>query len=672
MNKVTLFNLKADGLLHSWDGRTLQPGQPGPTGVPVARITTASQDYLALTLSGTTSTDSTPGITIKTYAWDFGDGATASGPSVTHTYASPGTYAVRLTITDSAGSTASTVQTFAVQSQSTNRPPVPQLSVSANGLTVTVDATGSTDPDGTLVKIVMGYGDGGLDVSNSTDPGGLIYTRVHTYSAPGTYTCGLTVYDDAGKGTTTYQTIAVSANALAPQAVISNPVNSGATFSATAAGSSDPQGQTLTYAWDYGDGGQSSGATASHVYAANGPWTVVLTVTNTSGLTSQASVTASPQIGTNTPYVDDDGQGTANGQEPSGYTSYSTLSGASFFRRLAAAGGAVMSAAPGTYTLPGFGPSPITADTSVNPTAGFIGAGSAQTIVTMAPNSSSGAAYKAPKNSTDPYELARLTGTGALLQDFTLLGTPQTITNTDTSSPHTGDNAYGGLNLTGDNWTLRRVKVKGIPGNAQYPPGETFPISLFKAYGTVTLENVEIDGQGLSASNFATNGSGVSSSVPPTLLKVSKLYSHDNPYSGGVAFWQTVFDPASFIDDSTFDNCRCFWNIERCSGTVTVNRPRIGALQTKGAPATAIYCESGSAWGATDSQNFRWIIRDPRKKDGSPYVPGTPGCPKLQVQFGTAIGGGPNYYGRNNFKCYDAANNDISASFFSFTAGGYN
>lgn len=45
------------------------------------------------------------------YFWDFGDGATASGVAVTHSYAAEGTYVVTLKITDDA-------RTFAVASQS--------------------------------------------------------------------------------------------------------------------------------------------------------------------------------------------------------------------------------------------------------------------------------------------------------------------------------------------------------------------------------------------------------------------------------------------------------------------------------------------------------------------------------------------------------------------------
>jgi PKD repeat protein len=47
--------------------------------------------------------------TTNTYLWDFGDGATATTASPSHTYATPGGYNVSLTVTNSAGGTGATV-----------------------------------------------------------------------------------------------------------------------------------------------------------------------------------------------------------------------------------------------------------------------------------------------------------------------------------------------------------------------------------------------------------------------------------------------------------------------------------------------------------------------------------------------------------------------------------
>ncbi|HXE09289.1 MAG TPA: PKD domain-containing protein, partial [Acidobacteriaceae bacterium] len=63
----------------------------------------------------------------------------------------------------------------------------------------------------------------------------------------------------------------------------------GTAISFSATGSSDPQGQALTYAWNFGDSTMGTGATPSHTYAATGTYTVSLTVTDTSGLTGTAT-----------------------------------------------------------------------------------------------------------------------------------------------------------------------------------------------------------------------------------------------------------------------------------------------------------------------------------------------------------------------------------------------
>ena len=61
---------------------------------------------------------SNTGTKITDYTWDFGDGggatSTGSTATTTHTYAVPGTYSVKLTITDDKGRTATTTVSVTV------------------------------------------------------------------------------------------------------------------------------------------------------------------------------------------------------------------------------------------------------------------------------------------------------------------------------------------------------------------------------------------------------------------------------------------------------------------------------------------------------------------------------------------------------------------------------
>ncbi|HLM66899.1 MAG TPA: DNA/RNA non-specific endonuclease, partial [Longimicrobium sp.] len=65
----------------------------------------------------------------------------------------------------------------------------------------------------------------------------------------------------------------------------------GSPVTLSAAGSTDPDGDALTYAWSFGDGATGTGATPSHVYADNGNYPVTVVVTDSYGAADTASTT---------------------------------------------------------------------------------------------------------------------------------------------------------------------------------------------------------------------------------------------------------------------------------------------------------------------------------------------------------------------------------------------
>src|SRR5207247_9943992 len=136
-----------------------------------------------LTCNFNASGSSDPDGTIASYAWTFGDGTTGAGATTSRTYAAGGSYTVTLTVTDNGAATSQTGHVVTV-----NAPPVASFTSACNGLTCSFNASGSSDPDGTIASYAWTFGDGTTGSGATANP---------TYAAGGTYTVTLTVTDNA-------------------------------------------------------------------------------------------------------------------------------------------------------------------------------------------------------------------------------------------------------------------------------------------------------------------------------------------------------------------------------------------------------------------------------------------------------------------------------------------
>jgi PKD repeat protein len=167
---------------------------------PVASFT-ATCSVLTCSLNARASSDT--GGPIASYAWDFGDGTTASGVTATHTWASNGTPSVTLTVTDNEGLKSSMTQTVSVASAL----PTARFTISCPDLTCSLDASGSSDPDGTISGYAWRFSDGGT---------GSGVTASHDFSASGSYDVTLTVTDNTGGTATSTQTVQVAQAVQSP------------------------------------------------------------------------------------------------------------------------------------------------------------------------------------------------------------------------------------------------------------------------------------------------------------------------------------------------------------------------------------------------------------------------------------------------------------------------
>jgi len=258
---------------------------------PVARLIVSVETGNApLVVNFDASTSSDPDGTITLYEWDFGTppagagpvgtrrpivslGSTSGAPSLnirpSYTFSTPGSYTVKMTVTDNSG--AKDIVSKVITVIDTNRPPVAQFTMAPSTgnapLTVTFDGGGSNDPDGTIVSYdwefgiadlpTGGTGTGRPTTSPGSGPGSggsttLPVVQTRTFDTPGLYQIKLKVTDNLGRTRELIQPLAVlDPNQHPVWAFSVTPPTGTAPLTATmdASGSTDADGSIASYTW---------------------------------------------------------------------------------------------------------------------------------------------------------------------------------------------------------------------------------------------------------------------------------------------------------------------------------------------------------------------------------------------------------------------------------------
>lgn len=278
---LTAKDLKT-GILSAERSTTLAEGSPTyvsftaddfpSTGPTIARFTfsptsaTINQD---VSFNGTSST-----VSNGTFEWDFGDGQTGTGATITHRYARAGTFTITLLVTSDTKTISSASRTITIAGTVTAptfnfTPASPAIN---QDVIFTVQVTPGTAPGGTYA---WDFGD---RTSGTGSP------VSHAYAVGGNYTVTLRYTSDAGLTASSSRQITVSSTLPAGSASFTfSPTNprlgDDVFFNASASTVAN-----ATYTWDWGDGtALGSGVTATHRYTLKRAYTVTLTVRNALG-----------------------------------------------------------------------------------------------------------------------------------------------------------------------------------------------------------------------------------------------------------------------------------------------------------------------------------------------------------------------------------------------------
>lgn len=186
--------------------------------------------------------------TIAGWQWDFGDGSPLdTNQNTAHTYVTAGTYTVTLSVWASSGCVSVSTQTITVS-------PLPVAAFAATTACANQQTVFTDNTPGSITQWQWDFGD--LTSSTQQNP-------LHQYASAGNYNVELIVTTNGGCSDTITNPVTVHAQPVA--AFTTNTVCWGDTTKFTN-GSSSSDGNIISYAWDFSDGGQSTAIDPDHEF----------------------------------------------------------------------------------------------------------------------------------------------------------------------------------------------------------------------------------------------------------------------------------------------------------------------------------------------------------------------------------------------------------------------
>ena len=247
---------------------------PAPPDEPIAGLAADSSSPTVLGQATAFTATLATGTNVS-YTWALGDNSWVRGPfAFTHTYTMTGAYTAVVTASNSVSVATATVVVQVLPAEE----PVAGLVLVSDSPTLLGDATTftATVTAGSNVVYEWDFGDGtkSFTLTRSLEGVRAVY---HMYPAAGVYTTWVTASNSVSLLTAT-TTVTVTEGIVAGLAVAHDgptALGQATTFTATVTA-----GRGVHYAWAFGDGATSQGASVTHVYAAAGSYSAVVTASN--------------------------------------------------------------------------------------------------------------------------------------------------------------------------------------------------------------------------------------------------------------------------------------------------------------------------------------------------------------------------------------------------------